>query len=471
MERKDSLWHVFGYLDQSDLGRVKGGTGYAVCKDWRDRVEAVGIWRELFTSVADSTRKYLSSLQNTQKQLRIRTIRPYRPAKMPEMPGVKGQVEEEKKEEPGGHSKQWFGIPENIVERLNKTTINKVAVLKKDAAFVDALALLMSTWTDTIQKTVLQVTQAPMPATPLEHIAYWKDSERILLSLLTELNDVNIAKVDFILAGSSVHARYLKELAGLKQACNQSKALALHLSPLEKHIRKLGTFSGITLVLSSLLSSLEAVQSCCAYLTRERALELMGKISRWYVEDKVMETLGKEVTVQRIAQSERENAREIITKVKAIFECFLRSSFLEGEKRGITAAPGPRSFSFRPASARLRTVPTDIALRKLFTGCLAVCQDLYTAVDLFQQLKELTEDPVVGEAAEETLHIYTDSKEVFDLFSPENTLQWDSLLQSLQERLITVKRGPLPQVEIEEMEGDSEEELDESLVKTQWKVI
>lgn len=242
----------------------------------------MGLWRELFTSVADSTRKYLNSLQTTQKQLRIRTLRPYRPAKMPELPSHTRQTEESKATPPppaSDQSKQWFPIPEAISERLRRATINKVAVLKKDLTFVEALYQVMSQWTEVIQKTVLQVTQSTMPGSALEEVAYWKDSERILGSLLGELNDVSIAKVDFILAGSTVHAKYLKELAGLKQACNQAKALSMHLSPLEKHMRKLSTLDGSVLVLGSLVSSLEAVQSCCPHLTRDRALELLSKIS------------------------------------------------------------------------------------------------------------------------------------------------------------------------------------------------
>lgn len=239
----------------------------------------MGLWRELFTSVADSTRKYLNSLQSTQKQLRIRTLRPYRPAKMPDLPTHSRQSEEAKASPSADHAKQWFPIPEAIAERLRRATINKVGVLKKDTAFVEALYVVMGQWMEVIQKTVLQVTQSPMPSSALEEVAYWKDSERILGSLLGELNDVNVAKVDFILAGSTVHAKYLKELAGLKQACNQAKALTMHLSPLEKHMRKLSTLDGAVLVLGSLVSSLEAVQSCCPHLTRDRALELLGKIS------------------------------------------------------------------------------------------------------------------------------------------------------------------------------------------------
>ena len=244
----------------------------------------MSLWKELFSSVADSTRKYLSSLHGSQKQLRIRSIKPYKPNKMPDMPPSKPVIQqpiEEKKETEAvsNEGKQWFAVPENIAERLRRTTINKVAVLKKDNAFVEALYKLMAHWTETIQKTVLQVTQSPLPPNALEEIAYWKDSERVLMSLLGELNDPVIAKIDFVLAGSTVHAKYLKELAGLKQGCNQAKALALHLSPLEKHLRKLGTLDGIVLVLSSLVTSLEGIQSCCPHLTKDRAVDLLNKMS------------------------------------------------------------------------------------------------------------------------------------------------------------------------------------------------
>jgi len=184
-----------------------------------------------------------------------------------------------------------------------------------------------------------------------------------------------------------------------------------------------------------------------------------------------METLRTEVSVQSIARAPFDKGQDTVLKVKSIFEAFLRSAFLmEGEKRGVTAAPGPRSFSFRPASARVRTVPADIALRKLFAGCLSVCQDLSRMVGVFQELRELSENPEFEDTAEETLRIYTDSKEVFDLFAPENTLQWNGLLQTLLERLVGVKRGPVPQAQLEEAEADSDEDLDVSIVQTQWKV-
>lgn len=183
-----------------------------------------------------------------------------------------------------------------------------------------------------------------------------------------------------------------------------------------------------------------------------------------------METLRTEVSVQTFARMPFDQGQEMVLKAKTIFEAFLRSAFLmEGEKRGVTAAPGPRSFSFRPASARVRTVPVDIALRKLFIGCLSVCQDLSRMVGIFQELRELCEDPDLGDSAEEALRIYTDSKEVFDIFASENTLQWNGLLQTLQERLVSVKRGPVPQAQLEE-EADSDEDLDVSIVQTQWKV-
>jgi hypothetical protein len=185
----------------------------------------------------------------------------------------------------------------------------------------------------------------------------------------------------------------------------------------------------------------------------------------------VLETLKNEVSVQVLARATFDKGQETVLKVKTLFEAFLRSAFLvEGEKRGVTAAPGPRSFSFRPASARVRTVPVDVALRKLFAGCLSVCFDLSRMVGIFEELREMSEDPDLGDAAEETLRIYTESKEVFDLFSPENTLQWNGLLQTLQERLLSVKRGPLPQAQLEEPEPDSDEDLDVSIVQTQWKV-
>ena len=240
-------------------------------------MQAMLLWRELFTSVGISTRNYLSSLQNPQKQVRIRTIKPYKPAKMPDFPLLTTEESKETQGKPSG--KQWFAVPENIEERLKRTTINKVGSLKKDNAFIEALYRLMAHWTETIQKTILQVTQSPLPRGAAEEIAYWKDSERVLTSLLSELNDSTIAKIDLILAGSAVHTRYLKELANLKQSCNQSKALALHLTPLEKHFRKLNSLAGVSLVLESLISGLEGIQGCCPYLTREMALGLLVKIS------------------------------------------------------------------------------------------------------------------------------------------------------------------------------------------------
>ena len=188
-----------------------------------------------------------------------------------------------------------------------------------------------------------------------------------------------------------------------------------------------------------------------------------------------METLRGEVTVQYCARVEVEKGMEAVRKVKGVFEAFLRSSFLagDGEKRGATSVPGPRSFSFRPASAKVRTVPLNVSLRKLFVGCLSVCQDLMRAVTLFDELRELKEHPDLGDAAEEVLRIYTDSKEIFDMFAEENSLQWEGLMQSLEERVRTVKLGPIPEVEVDEQVGaeQGDEELESSLVETQWKVF
>ena len=99
--------------------------------------------------------------------------------------------------------------------------------------------------------------------------------------------------------------------------------------------------------------------------------------------------------MQELARRDTESALQTAKSLKSIFEAFLRSSFLlsDSEKRGQTSIAGPRSFSFRPASARQRVIPTPLSLRNLFQNCLSVCQGLMRAIGLFKELREMINDP------------------------------------------------------------------------------
>ena len=81
------------------------------------------------------------------------------------------------------------------------TTINRIPLLKRDGNFMDTCERLMVEWADTFNDTSKTI-QNNKANSAIGIITQWNDSLRIYEGIIEELNDINVAKIDGIMAGT-----------------------------------------------------------------------------------------------------------------------------------------------------------------------------------------------------------------------------------------------------------------------------
>jgi hypothetical protein len=153
-------------------------------------------------------------------------------------------------------------IPKPIAERLAQTTINKIGLLKRDARFMEACEKLLVHWADLFTSTAKSLTKETLAgdsgtyATPGAEIRHWEDVYGVYNAIITELNDIIVAKIDGILVGTEAHNVYLRSLTLFKANWVEAKELSDALGQTKKTVDSMKTLKRCAEMILLLLESI-----------------------------------------------------------------------------------------------------------------------------------------------------------------------------------------------------------------------
>ena len=147
-----------------------------MCTTWRSTIDTILLWRTLFSTITSAAKTYIQPTPQT--AIRIRTI------KKPTFQ----KTHNPKVSEPENTDKQWIIIPADIASKLQRTPINKAGLLQKDKLFREAANKLIKHWADNIKDITRQFSVTIRGDDPRDIIRFYSDKEKVLNSLIEELN-------------------------------------------------------------------------------------------------------------------------------------------------------------------------------------------------------------------------------------------------------------------------------------------
>lgn len=147
---------------------------------WRATIDTILLWRTLFNTITSAAKSYKQP--NNQTAIRIRTIK--KPTFSKNSKPESSETEE--------WNKQWIIIPPDIASKLQRTPINKAGLLQKDKLFREAANKLLKHWADNIKDVTRQFSVTIRGEDPRDIGRFFVDKEKVLNSLIEELNVIYI---------------------------------------------------------------------------------------------------------------------------------------------------------------------------------------------------------------------------------------------------------------------------------------
>jgi hypothetical protein len=238
--------NILRYLKEDELNEVS-----RVSKSFCGVCESVLIWRCLLASFNPRSNK------DSLKSVRVRTNKP-RPLLKP---SEKKQVFET------SVTKQWIFIPPDLEKQIKVITINKAGQLRKNEEFKSRCFQLLETWSESMNRTVSILESHELRGdfdSPYSAIIIWKDKQKVLEDLLSELNDVCVAKVDAVFSGLKPHKQFISQLERVKRHHREAKVrkkqeIWTKFSKIENLLKEMTGLLEISKSLSQVLSYLQDI--------------------------------------------------------------------------------------------------------------------------------------------------------------------------------------------------------------------
>ncbi|CAG9322215.1 unnamed protein product [Blepharisma stoltei] len=446
---------ILGYLTTEELQEIK-----KVSLFFNEVVDSILMWRVLFSSISGALKGYNPSPQAA-KDVRVRTIKS-RPESSTKPKPKSISIREEK------CPKQWFFIPPDLEEKLKLITINRASVVRKDPNFSGRCFEVLETWASLLVSTLKEIKEKEIrgeDTDPKSIILYWKDKSKILSEIMEELNDICIAKLDSIFVDTPSHKKFISAINKLKKEYEEAREMWKYAAKIEVNLVKVVDVKTAYKFGKSLIESLEKAKESCKYFNEKRILDIIGSICYQF-----FQILEKQIDFNELFKSEREISLKKIKQAKLFSTWIIDSKLLNSSSSHLvrpSTSYATEKNQPRPTTPSLGAgvIKSQNFLTSNLLYLVTVLNDLHSMVSSFSQIKEI-ENP--SKKTVEFITLYEKIPIEFSIWSSENSILWARLVHAFKDGLNKLQKTPL--VKNHESSGESEEDLDESIVAPSWNV-